>query len=398
MNTNKIIVRSINLGCILFILFTVLPVKLSLSSNVIVALFVLGLVNLFIHNSKIEGYDGLKVFFITIPFLIYAIGLINTSNMDYGLRFLSKNLSFLVIPIIFFSLGQHIKKAIIYKAFLIGLGLTNIYLIYLFIYYFNFGTRFYMVVTTDIYHSTYLGMYNLFAYWICVHLFIQKNHKIYVLVALFFLISAILTSARIIFMVSIVSIITTGVLLLKSAVHRVISTVIAACVCVVLMFTIPSIKQKFSQFLEIDKIGFDENNYQSISSRFGKIEASVRVIGHNFWTGTGTGDLQDELIKEYKAMGFLMGYKYKYNPHNQFLDNLARNGIFGGTICLVALYLFPLYYSLKRKALLLTAFISVAALVSLTESILDVHKGITFYTFFLSLIFYSQIYKHNKVK
>jgi O-antigen ligase len=164
------------------------------------------------------------------------------------------------------------------------------------------------------------------------------------------------------------------------------------------MFTIPSIKQKFSQFLEIDKIGFDENNYQSISSRFGKIEASVRVIGHNFWTGTGTGDLQDELIKEYRAMGFLMGYKYKYNPHNQFLDNLARNGIFGVTICLVALYLFPLYYSLKRKALLLTAFISVAALVSLTESILDVHKGITFYTFFLSLIFYSQIYKFNEVK
>ena len=86
-----------------------------------------------------------------------------------------------------------------------------------------------------------------------------------------------------------------------------------------------------------------------------------------------------------------MGYKYKYNPHNQFLENLARNGLIGGSICLLSIYFLPLYLSIRYKKHILTAFICIVSAVSLTESILDVHKGITFYVFFVSLMLSSII-------
>ena len=175
MNLNKIILKSTNLLLILFVLFTVLPVKLNYSSIPVILLTVISVVNIFISRGRNFKLANYHIFIISIPLVIYAVGLINTSNTDYAINFLTKNLSFLAFPLIFFGLGNYVDQVKLYKSFLFGLLLTNLYLIYLFFYYFNFGTRFYMIVTIDIYHSTYLGMYNLLAYWICLDFFKKKS-------------------------------------------------------------------------------------------------------------------------------------------------------------------------------------------------------------------------------
>lgn len=393
MSLNRIIINATNFFLILFVLFTVFPVKLNYSSITIIILSALSIINLFSSkniNFKLARY---YIYIISIPLVVYTFGLINTSNTSYGLTFLSKNLSFLAFPLIFFSLGKYIIQEKLYKSFLLGLSLTNVYLIYLFFYNFNFGTKFYMIVTLDIYHSTYLGMYNLFAFWVCIFYFIKNSKKIYLLLAVFFIISAILTSARIIFILSILSIVFSILFTVKSNLKRVIAILFTGFISVSFILTIPSFKQKFNQFLEVEKIGFDRNNYRSISSRFGKIEASLEVIKNNLWFGTGTGDVKDELVKEYKKMNFVMGYKYRYNPHNQFLENLVRNGLIGGSICILVIYFLPMYISIRQKNILLTAFIFIVCGVSLTESILDLHKGITFYVFFITLMIYPILQK-----
>lgn len=386
MSLKKIIAKSTNFFLILFVLFTVLPVKLNYSSITIILLIVMSIINLFAFNNKNFKTTKYNVFVISIPLIIYSLGLINTSNIDYGLIFLSKNLSFLAFPVIFFSLGKYINQEKLYKSFVLGLFVTNLYLVYLFFYYFNFGTKFYMIVTIDIYHSTYLGMYNLFAFWVCLDFLNKKSKKVYLFLAVFFITCAILTSARIIFILSILSVVSALLIVMKSNSKRIIAILFTGLVGIAIVITVPSINQKFSQLLEVEKIGFDRNNYQSISSRFGKIEATLKVIKNNLWFGTGTGDLKDELVKEYKKMNFVMGYKYRYNPHNQFLENLARNGLIGGGICLFSIYFFPMFLSIRKKQNILTAFIFIVSGVSLTESILDVHKGITFYVFFVALM------------
>jgi O-antigen ligase len=164
------------------------------------------------------------------------------------------------------------------------------------------------------------------------------------------------------------------------------------------LFYSPGLKQKFKQITEINKIGFDHDNYESISSRFGMLEASTNIIRKNPLFGIGTGDLTDELVKEYKRMNFTMGYKNKYNPHNQILSNLARNGFLGGSICIISLYILPAYIAYTRRDFLFFSFVCVIYGVGLTESILDVHKGITFYTFFSSLLMYNLIAKGKTTK
>lgn len=386
MSIKKHLENLTNFFLILFILFTVLPVKLNFSSLTIIALVFLSLLNLIIIRKISFRLSSHFIFITTIPLVIYGLGLINTVNIDYGVGFLSKNMSFFAFPLIFFSLNKYVNKDLLFKSYLVGLFVTNLYLLYLFVYYFNFGLRFYKIVTVDIYHSTYLGMYSLFAYWVCINFFKKNNKKLYLFLAVFFLLSAIISSSRIIFILSMLSIIVFFTSIIKTKGKRIAAFVLLILFGIMALSSIPSYKQKFNQFIELDKIGFDKDNYRSLSSRFGKIEASFAVIKKKLWFGTGTGDAKDKLVKEYKKMKFTMGYKNKYNPHNQYLDNLVRNGIIGGMISLLAIYFFPFYISIRRKEKLLLAFIIIIAVVSLTESILDRHKGITFYVFFVSLI------------
>ncbi|WP_158635213.1 O-antigen ligase family protein [Formosa maritima] len=240
-------------------------------------------------------------------------------------------------------------------------------------------------------------MYNLFAFWVCINFFIKKSKKIYLFLALFFIISALLTSARIIFILSFLSIVTTILILIKSNKIRVVTLLFTSLVSISILVTIPSFKQKFNQFLELEKIGFDRNNYSSLSSRFGKIEASLEVIKNNLWFGTGTGDNIDELVKEYREMKFVMGYKYRYNPHNQYLDNMVRNGLIGGSITLIVIYILPIVVSFRRKDFLMLTFILIICSVSLTESILNVQKGITFYVFFVILLLHKNFQKGSNL-
>jgi len=386
MNLSRIILKSTDFLLILFVLFTVLPVKLNFSSITIILLAILSIIHFLIPKNRNFNTANYHIFIISVPLAIYALGLLNTSNTDYGLTFITKNLSFLAFPLIFFSIGRHVNRIKLFKSFLFGLALTNLFLIYLFFYYFNFGAKFYMIVSVEIYHSTYLGMYNLLAFWICIDFYIRKSKKIYLFIALFFLVSALLTSARMIFILSILSLGTALLYIIKSNGNKILALLLLSSIGITLLLSIPSFKQKFHQLIDLEQLSFDKDNYQSISSRFGKIEATLEIINNNFWLGSGTGDLKDELVKEYERMEFVMGYKHRYNPHNQFLENLARNGVIGGGICLISIYFWPLYMSIRRRQILLTAFILVVSGVSLTESILDLHKGITFYVFFVTLM------------
>ena len=74
-------------------------------------------------------------------------------------------------------------------------------------------------------------------------------------------------------------------MIFNSGVKRIVSLILILIVGVLAVASIPSIQQKFDQFSEISKLEFDNDNYQSISSRFGKIEAAVSVISDNLWIG-----------------------------------------------------------------------------------------------------------------
>jgi O-antigen ligase len=101
--------------------------------------------------------------------------------------------------------------------------------------------------------------------------------------------------------------------------------------------------------------------------------------------GYAPGDHEFVLRNAYFDHRFYHSYLENLNTHNQFLDLWLSVGITG-----VLLYACTLAYGFKTaitsKDILLTAFLLLTLLVSLSENNLEVNKGIFFYAFFFSLL------------
>ena len=102
------------------------------------------------------------------------------------------------------------------------------------------------------------------------------------------------------------------------------------------------------------------------------------VIGHG--SGTEIGLLQDGFFnnKLYNS------YLNRLNAHNQYLSFLIKSGVVG-----LAIYLATLAFGFKmawrEKDLLFLTFMLLVAIVSCSENILDVDKGVCFYGVFFGV-------------
>ncbi|NND78058.1 MAG: O-antigen ligase family protein, partial [Flavobacteriales bacterium] len=113
----------------------------------------------------------------------------------------------------------------------------------------------------------------------------------------------------------------------------------------------------------------------------------------NKWFGVGTGDIKDELDKEYEKNQTLLDKDHQYRVHNQYLAFAICFGIIG----LLAIC-FCMYYPIitKKADLLFLAFIIIYSLSFLTEDTLETQAGVTFFAFFSSF-FLSQWRKDQSV-
>ena len=386
MNISTLSIRGTEVCLLVFIIATVLPMKLSIASIGIALAAVCALV--YFLNNKQKGF--IMLFLLALPLLVYVFGLFNTSNLSYGTRFLERSLSFLLFPLLFFFLGKRhtIRTSIIFQGFVLALLVADIYLLYLFTYYFNFGEKYSILVTHDLYHSTYIGFYNLLGITI---VYFEKNifrkSFRYALYIVFFS-GIVACSARIV-------LITGCILILFLLAHnqkkwglKIMYPSLFLIISFGIVYFSPALSEKFAQFTEIQSLSFNKANYQSLSSRLAKIEAATNLIKEKPFFGSGTGDLIDDLVIKYEQMDFTMGYKYRYNPHNQFLDALARNGIVGGGIVITVLFLWPVWIAYKARNFFLVSAIFVCMAVAVTESIFGLQRGITMFAFIISLLLY----------
>jgi len=106
------------------------------------------------------------------------------------------------------------------------------------------------------------------------------------------------------------------------------------------------------------------------------------IIGYG--TGSEMGLLQDAFYKH----KFYNSYLNKLNSHSEYLSLLLKSGIIGFLIYAATL-IWGFRMSFKRKDLLFFTFILLIAIVSLSENVLDVDKGIFFYAFFYSFFSFS---------
>jgi O-antigen ligase len=111
----------------------------------------------------------------------------------------------------------------------------------------------------------------------------------------------------------------------------------------------------------------------------------------NPFVGSGTGSAEQRLRTEGNAHG-LTNVLGSYDPHNQYLYTFLEQGVIG-LVVLLTMIAMPLYSSIKRGSRLYAGILLVFATVCLTESALELQKGIVLFAFFGSLLLFHETVK-----
>jgi O-antigen ligase len=114
-------------------------------------------------------------------------------------------------------------------------------------------------------------------------------------------------------------------------------------------------------------------------------QASTNLIKSNPISGYGTGDVNDELIKEYKNKGYTGALRKEMNAHNQYYQTMLGIGIFG-LILFVVFYFWNGYLAIKQRSFSLFIFVIITFFIMLFESYLETQAGVFYTSIFSTLL------------
>jgi len=121
-------------------------------------------------------------------------------------------------------------------------------------------------------------------------------------------------------------------------------------------------------------------------SRLAIWKSAFKLISKNLVFGVGTGDIQNELNKEYYQSGDkdLTNVK-NLNTHNQFIEILLENGLIG-LILFMTFIGMMLYISISERNVIYILFILIVFVSFLFETMLNRLAGISFFALFSFLL------------
>jgi len=162
---------------------------------------------------------------------------------------------------------------------------------------------------------------------------------------------------------------------------------IATVIGIAGILSISTFRDRYVTLLKED-ISTDKTIPRNSDSRLERWRVAVARIKDKPLLGYGSGSEISLLKDDFYDAKMYSSYLKGLNSHNQFLSFLLKSGIWGLTIYLLTLaYGFKIAF--KRKDVLFISFMLVIAVVSVTENILDVDKGVMFYSFFFSFFMFS---------
>jgi len=135
------------------------------------------------------------------------------------------------------------------------------------------------------------------------------------------------------------------------------------------------------------KLGDPSGN--SIMQRYEYMRASIRLIKKYFFTGVGTGDLEDALYGQYKVMKSKLHMEFRFHAHNQFLAIAIAFGVFGLLWFIFALIYPPVKLHYFKDYYFLVFFIIIIWSM-FTDDTLETQAGSTLFGFYYSLLLFGR--------
>jgi O-antigen ligase len=152
------------------------------------------------------------------------------------------------------------------------------------------------------------------------------------------------------------------------------------------IFTFRFLKTRYVKNLQYDLALTSENAV--LDSRLDRWQAAAALIKQSPIIGHGAGSELGLLHEEFYTRKYYSSFLNHLNTHNQYLSFWVKSGIIGLLFYLATLW-FGFKQALRRKDLLFFSFMLMIAVVSFSENLLDVDKGIIFYAFFFSFFIFS---------
>lgn len=133
----------------------------------------------------------------------------------------------------------------------------------------------------------------------------------------------------------------------------------------------------------VELYAFKLSNY---TARLVNNYASIRILKDNFLFGVGIGDVQDNLVKVYREIGFR---KIQFNEHNQYFRFWLGSGVL--SIVVYVFWIVKIFLnSILQKDTLKMSVITTLLLFCFTESVLVRQMGMSFFIFFIFFLNYSK--------
>ncbi len=127
----------------------------------------------------------------------------------------------------------------------------------------------------------------------------------------------------------------------------------------------------------------------SVMQRYEYMRAASKLINKHFFTGVGTGDLEDALYSQYKEMKSKLHKEFRFHAHNQFLAIAIAFGIFGLLWFIFALIYPPVKLNYFKDYYFLVFFI-IIILSMFTDDTLETQAGATLFGFYYSLLLFGR--------
>jgi O-antigen ligase len=333
-------------------------------------------------------------------YLIYLTGLLYTTNTEEGLNKIILKIPLLVFPIIFGSINIISKNVIQTLTFHFIIAVTLMCaggLISASIDYFASGEPLFTNQNLIIFQHHHPYLTAIFCL-LCIGLLFEKRSEFstamtIVLVA-FFSLFIILLSIRLTIGLLILQLSYYFLKFLRTPTQKVSAIAGMLAILAGIIFFVPSMNEKWRELFTsektVNRITLDQDsslarNWGGTAIRLAIWECSEDIIRKNLLLGVGTGDGQDSLQQAYEERKFYFASRHnRYDAHNQYIQILVSNGVLGLIIYLSCI-LVPFLYRPCRQSTIYLLFISLVVAVGISESFLEINKGVVWYSFFNSL-------------
>ncbi|MEJ0029484.1 MAG: O-antigen ligase family protein [Bacteroidota bacterium] len=319
-------------------------------------------------------------------FVLHVIGVFYSDNVSNAWSNIDKKVAFAFVPLIVVSAKPFTRDEIRWVMWLFAGACFAGSLICLFnAMFLSEGDWWLRASYVDLaagigIHPTYLSLYLLVSILIVFKTI--KNQWMSAALIIYFLVFIVFLSSRIV-------IVSTALVVIAVAISNSRRNLMIACMAIMVIALFANrvsfyrnVQQYTKENFSLPPAAMADN---AITIRMSLLWLSIHAIREvNPIFGTGTGDVNDTIAAlqdRYNIHNILN----TSDPHNQYLHTYIALGTVG-LLALLAVFLTPLWMLMKQREFLVASVIIVFMLISLTESLLELQKGIVLFTLGISVV------------